>query len=130
MAEGVEIYELFDFGGQSQQSRVHDIRKKPSQGLHVVTGFAWGSGRHPFVFCCFDKIVNFGVNDLENAFFSGFFIAPELFSCHKSNRCARGVLRPRSRKKQFELMTSRLEVLQIDKNLNNLPQVLRGKTLD
>lgn len=68
MTERIEVDELFNLCGQPQQGGVHDIRKEPSQGLHVIAGLDGRSGRHPFIFSGLDEIVDFGVDNFEDAF--------------------------------------------------------------
>jgi len=97
MAEGIEVDQLFDLRRQPEQSRVHNVGQEPSQGLHIVARLGGRLGCHPLVFCSLDEIINFGVDDFENALLGGFLIISELLGSLQSNRCTRGVLRPCSR---------------------------------
>lgn len=97
MAESIKVDQFLDLGWQSQQGRIHDIGQEPSQGLHVIARLAGWCGRHPLIFCRFDEVVNFGVDDLEDSLLGRFLVTSELFCSSQSNRAAGGILRPRSR---------------------------------
>lgn len=96
MTERIKIDELFNLRGQTQQGGVHDIRKKSSQGLHVIAGLDGWRGRHPFIFGGLDEIVNFGVDNFEDAFLSCFLITSELLSRLQGYGGASGILGPGS----------------------------------
>ena len=42
MAECIEVYELFNFGGESEEHGVHDVGEVAGEFQHVFAGFvAW-----------------------------------------------------------------------------------------
>lgn len=81
MAERIKIDELFDLCGQTKQRGVHDIRQESSQGLHVIAGFRWRRGRHPFIFSGLDEVVNFGVDYLKDTLLGRFLVIPKFLCC-------------------------------------------------
>lgn len=80
VAESIKVDQLFDLSRQPKQSRVHDVGQEPSQGLHVIARLGGRVEPHPLVFCSLDEVVDFGVDDFENALLGGFLIISELLS--------------------------------------------------
>lgn len=80
MAKGIKVDELFDFRRQTQQCGVHDVRQESSQGLHVIARLCGRCGGHPLVLCGLDKVIDFGIDYLEDTLLGCLLVAFELFS--------------------------------------------------
>lgn len=80
MAKGIKVDELFDFRRQTQQCGVHDVGQKSSQGLHVIARLCGRCRRHPLILCCLDKVIDFGIDYLEDTLLSCLLVAFKLFS--------------------------------------------------
>lgn len=84
----------------------------------------------PIVFCRVDKIVDFGVDQLEYSLLRCLFIVAKLFRRIQPQGAARRGGRPCSDQQLLQLTACYLKVLQIDENLHDLAQVLGTETLD
>lgn len=78
----------------------------------------------PVVLCRVDEIINLGVDDLENSLFRSFLVVSEFFGSNKCDRTPSRGGRPRSDQELFQLLTGGFEMLKVNENLHNLPQVL------
>lgn len=52
VAQSVKIDQLFDFGRQAKQDRMHDTREISRQGLHVSTNFLCHNSCQPAIDLC------------------------------------------------------------------------------
>lgn len=85
MTKGIKIDELLNFRWQTQQCGVHDVGQESSQGLHVI---AWLCGRcrgHPLVLGGLDKVVDFGIDDLEDTLLGCLLVAFKLLGSLQRN---------------------------------------------
>ncbi len=130
MAQRVEVDELLDLAGQAEQGRVHDVGQVARQGLHVVAGLGRRVGGHPVVLGRLDEVVDLGVDQLEDALLGRLLVAAELLGGRQRQGPAGRGRRARLDQQLLQLLARRLEVLQVDQDLDDLAQVLRAQPLD
>ena len=129
VAECVEVDEFFDFGGKTEEHRSHDIGKVAGKCLDIVAGLVLHSRRHPVVFCSLNKVVDLGIDKLENTLLGGLFVASK-FLCRVQSYWSSGSGGSGRCQELLELLASNLEMTEIDENLANLSEILHAQAVD
>lgn len=111
MAKSIEIDKFLDLCGKAEQCRVHYIRQKPSQGLHIIAGLSGTNMCHPVIFGCFNEIIDFGIDHLEYPLLCGFLVASKLLCRPEGNRPANRMLRSCCSEERFKLTAGQFKML-------------------